>query len=230
MNKKSAFEDALDKSLERSKQVTSLLGAVKDSVNGPNREYLYHLIMQAVEKSEKLTLGIRNLPAFTGHPRAQEHTQQAIRDNIKVQIGYTEQGWFSVQIPMLLPKKETGSASYIRAILYPAMKRFFLVRKPVRHQECILIYRHVYDERRPERAYRDHDNIETNMVTDIVALYVMEDDAARKCVHYYCSAAGDSDRTEVYVVPVSQFMQWLAMEKTFPKSGLHLLKDPKSAS
>ena len=230
MNKKSAFEDALDQSLERSRKVVNLLEAVKDSVKGPNREYMYRLIMQAVEQSEKMTLAVRNLPAYTGHPRAQEHTQFTIRENIKVQIGYTEQGWFSVQIPMLLPKKEAGSASYIRSILYPAMKRFFLPRKPIRYQDCILIYRHVYDERRPERAYRDHDNIETNMVTDIVAMYVMEDDAALKCVHYYCSAAGDFDRTEVYVVPVSQFMQWLTMEKTFPKSGLRLLKDQKSTS
>lgn len=73
----------------------------------------------------------------------------------------------------------------------------------------MLAYRHVYQRDRPERAYRDHDNIEVNMVTDIVTLYLLPDDAPRRCAHYYCSAAGDVDCTEVYVVPTSRFPVWL---------------------
>ena len=77
----------------------------------------------------------------------------------------------------------------------------------------MLAYRHVYQHDRPERAYRDHDNIEVNMVTDIVTLYLMPDDAPRRCAHYYCSAAGEVDCTEVYVVPASRFPEWLAAEQ-----------------
>lgn len=32
----------------------------------------------------------------------------------------------------------------------------------------------------------------------------------RRCAHYYCSAAGEVDCTEVYVVPASRFPEWLA--------------------
>ena len=63
------------------------------------------------------------------------------------------------------------------------------------------------------------------MVTDIVALYVMQDDAPLKCCHYYCSAAGESDRTEGYVVPRDEFAQWLILEKTIPEEGVKLYEE-----
>ena len=43
--------------------------------------------------------------------------------------------------------------------------------------------------------------------------YLMPDDAPRRCAHYYCSAAGEVDCTEVYVVPASRFPEWLAAEQ-----------------
>ena len=92
----------------------------------------------------------------------------------------------------------------------------------MRYQDCVLIYRHVYDRARPERKMRDHDNIEINMVSDIVAMYVMPDDSPAVCSHYYCSTAGQEERTEVYVVPKKEFPIWLAMENTMPDEGVEL--------
>lgn len=59
---------------------------------------------------------------------------------------------------------------------------------------------------------RDHDNIETNMVSDIVAMYVMPDDAPTVCSHYEYSVMGEDDRTEVYVIPKTDFAVWLLQE------------------
>lgn len=50
------------------------------------------------------------------------------------------------------------------------------------------------------------------MVSDIVAMYVMPDDAPSVCSHYECSAMGGDDHTEVYVVPRKDFPQWLSQE------------------
>ena len=41
-------------------------------------------------------------------------------------------------------------------------------------------------------------------VTDIITLYLLPDDAPAQCAHFYCSAAGSADSTEVYVVPREQ--------------------------
>lgn len=105
------------------------------------------------------------------------------------------------------------------------MKDFFRYKSPVRYTDCVLIYRHVYAKTRPERKRRDHDNIEINMVSDIIALYVMEDDAPSFCRHYYCSAAAMEERTEVYVVPNEDFPLWLKIEKSMPEEGIPLYSD-----
>lgn len=187
-----------------------------------NMEGAYEAAMKLEESSEKLTLLTRTLPVYTGNQRAFADIDRVLAESIPMEIGFTIENWFSVRIPLLLPKKESGSANYIRSFLYPAMQDFFKEKDSIRYQDCVLIYRHVYDEQRPERRMRDHDNIEVNMVTDIVALYVMQDDEPDVCSHYYCSAKGDKERTEVYVVPKKDFPVWIVTEKAMPREGVKL--------
>lgn len=158
---------------------------------------------------EKLALLARSIPAYTGHPLAQEKMDAVLQAAFPIEMGYTQEGWFCLRIPALLPKKGNGSPVYIQQVLYPAMGRFFQGKVPASYSDCVLIYRHVYDSTRPERAWRDHDNIEQNMVTDIITLYLLPDDAPARCAHFYCSAAGPADCTEVYVVPLEQFSSWI---------------------
>lgn len=182
----------------------------------------YNRALRLEELSEQTVLLTRVLPAYTGAVGATTQTDAIISDTIPVEVGFTAEGWFSIRIPTLLPKKASGSADYIRSYLYPAMRKFFEGKPPVRFRDCVLAYRHVYDRSRPERAMRDHDNIETNMVTDILALYVLPDDHPAVYSHYYCSAAGSEDRTEVYVIPKHDFPVWMVEEKTLPDKGVKL--------
>ena len=96
----------------------------------------------------------------------------------------------------------------------------------MRYDDCAIIFRHVYSRDRPERQQRGHDNIELNIVVDIVALYTMRDDSPVVCDHYYCSAAGKQERTEVYVVPRNEFTEWLNVEKFIPDNGIELHDKP----
>lgn len=184
-----------------------------------NMELTYDVSLRVAELMEKAVLVARALPAYTGVPDTAMTVAKQTASVVPVEIGFTKEGWFSLRLPMLLPKKEHGSADYIRSILFPEMQRFFHNQAPCRFQDCVLIYRHVYSRDRPERQRRDHDNIEINMVSDIVALYTMLDDAPSRCRHYYCSAESDSERTEVYVVPSEEFIQWYSQEKDFPANG-----------
>ena len=86
----------------------------------------------------------------------------------------------------------------------------------------MIIYRHVYAEGFPDRKKRDHDNIETNEITDAIALFVMTDDAPKYCQHHHCSVEGPTERTEVYVVPEQDFVKWYEASKTFPEEGVKL--------
>jgi hypothetical protein len=134
-------------------------------------------------------------------------------------MGYTKEGWFSVRMPMLLPKKESGSADYIRQNLYPAMQRFFRGKNSNKLEDAVVVFRHVYSEERPERRARDHDNIETNMVSDIVAMFTLVDDSPKYCSHFSISALGNEERTEVYVIPNKEFCDFIQLEKEMAKEG-----------
>ena len=189
---------------------------------GKSMELAYAMALKLAEESEKLTLLTRALPAYTGNPRALQDVDAVAAESVPIEAGFTIEGWFCIRLPLLLPKKERGSASYIRGILYPALRNFFQGKAPVRYPESIMIFRHVYEKGRPERRYRDHDNIEINMVSDTVAMYVLTDDAPPCCDHFYCSAASTQERTEVYVVPARDFPQWLVLEPLIPDEGVML--------
>lgn len=182
--------------------------------------YIQSLNME--ETSEEITLLTRSLPVYTGKPNAADDVETIIEKSIPVKIGFTDKGWFSIRIFSLLPRKDRGSVNYIRQFLFPAMRDFFLNTPPVRYADCVIIFRHVYNRNTPERLYRDHDNIEVNIVTDILAMYTMSDDGPAVCSNYYCSACGTEDRTEVYVVPKSEFSEWLLLEKRMPDYGITL--------
>lgn len=219
MKTRSTFQKALDKIDAKIQELHEQAFSVRRSYQEGNIKQTYESALRLEEVSEKTVLLTRALPAYTGNPKARLETENLIKLSIPIEIGFTEEGWFSLRIPALLPKKDAGSADYIRSSLYLAMREFFLDSQPVRYNDCVLIYRHIYARDRPERKKRDHDNIEVNMVSDIVAMYVLPDDGPSVCSHYYCSTQGQSDRTEVYVVPQCEFTGWLENEKQMPDQG-----------
>lgn len=222
MKTHNTFQKALDKIDAKIQELHEQAFSVRRSYQDGNIKQAYESALRLEEVSEKTVLLTRALPAYTGNPKARLETENLIKLSIPIEIGFTKEGWFSLRIPALLPKKDAGSADYIRSSLYLAMREFFLDSQPVRYNDCVLIYRHIYARDRPERKKRDHDNIEVNMVSDIVAMYVLPDDGPSVCSHYYCSTQGQSDRTEVYVVPQCEFAGWLENEKQMPEQGVKL--------
>lgn len=213
--RETAYIKTLDKVETKLQRMKEQVKAIRWFYDNDNLPESYKQALKLEELSEETVLLTRVLPAYTGAVNAIVEVDKIVSDTIPVKIGFTAEGWFSVRIPALLPKKASGSADYIRSYLYPAMRRFFEGKPPVRFKDCVIVYRHVYDKSRPEREMRDHDNIEINMVTDIIAMYVLPDDNPAMCSHYYCSAAGCGDRTEVYVIPKHEFSRWMAEEKGF---------------
>ncbi len=154
-----------------------------------------------VRLAEKFTLQVRDLVTVSESKKDYEIVTKAIKDTSKVEVGFTEEGWFRLSIPALLPRKGKGNVDYVRSLIYPAMERFFNGRSIEKFRNCTIIYLHTYDKDRPKREWRDHDNIEINAVTDIVALFAMVDDNPHVCEHYYASQEGLENRTEVFVLP-----------------------------
>lgn len=222
MDSINAFIRLLDKIEAQDRRISMTIKNLRCLTGGKTMELAYATALKLEEDSEKMTLLTRALPAYTGNPQAQQDVDNFVDKSVLIEVGFTAEGWFCVRLPFLLPKKERGSASYIRGILYPALRKFFCNKEPIRYPESVMIFRHVYDKDRPERRYRDHDNIEVNMVSDTVAMYVLDDDAPSCCDHFYCSAASAWERTEVYVVPAKDFTQWLVLAHLIPDEGVML--------
>lgn len=210
----SYFQIQLDRAIKETEKLVKTLYAVKTDYADKRMEEALAKSVSAARISESVTLKTRALPAYTGHPQAEGMAQKALEEAVPIEMGFTEERWFSLRMPILLPRREKSSRSYLRGILYPALERFSHGKERIRYRNCVLIFRHVYDRNRPEREYRDHDNIELNTVVDAIAMFFLVDDTPLECRHYYCSAAGDEERTEVYVVPRVDFESWLAIENS----------------
>jgi len=218
---KGSFDNMLAKTQRRLKMVEWEMEQTAKAAQSGSMEAAYKTAFGLAAQAERLAILTRELPAHTGHANAPFELNDMLLDTCEITVGYTDDGWFSVQMPALLPRKETGSADYVRTMLYPSLHQFFLSNPPYYLDRCVVVFRHVYEQSRPERECRDHDNIELNMVVDMLAMYTMKDDSPLRCRHYYCSAAGDANRTEVYVVPQRDFAVWLEKESGY---GLHPIR------
>jgi len=221
----SPFKREISRAEKQLRKTQESMEATKQKLESGDVDGAYANALFFADAAEKLTLIARQLPAYTGNPQAQKMCNQVIVDNVPVNIGFTAEGWFGVVIPTLLPKKQRGSVDYIRDYLYLAMGEFFRGKQPVRYTDCVIIFRHIYQRDRPERRYRDHDNIEVNAVTDIIALYVLFDDSPLHCSHYYCSASGEENRTEILVVPQRKFGSWISDANTHKNKRVVLLEN-----
>ena len=209
----SYFQIQLDRAIKEAERLVKTLYAVKTDYADKRMEEALTKSVTAARISESVALKTRALPAYTGHPQAEVMVQKAIEEAVPIEMGFTEEGWFCLRMPILLPRKEKSSRSYLRGFLYPALECFTYEKPKIRYRNCVLIFRHVYDRNRPEREYRDHDNIELNTVVDAIAMFFLVDDTPQECRHYYCSAAGENEMTEVYIVPRADFESWLGLEK-----------------
>ena len=211
------FQIQLDSAVKEAERLVKTLYAIKTDYAEKRMEEAMAKSVTAARIAESVALKTRALPAYTGHPQAEAMIQELIAEAVPVEMGFTDEGWFSLRMPILLPRKEKSSRSYLRGFLYPALERFSHGKGKIRYRNCVLIFRHVYDRNRPEREHRDHDNIELNAVVDAIAMFFLVDDTPLECRHYYCSAAGEKEMTEVYIVPREDFESWLAMEKNSEK-------------
>ena len=186
------------------------LNVIKTKIDADDKDGLIEELFNYENLSEKMVNNARLLPIITGLPRAKNFVDDIIINQNNVSVCYTEEGWFYVNIPSLLTKKEKGDPSYIRATLNAGLQNYFKDNKKRKFREdCVIIFRHNYSKERTYREYRDHDNIELNAIVDMIALHVLVDDSPMKLKHFYCSCIDEIDHTEVFIVPFIDFQNWL---------------------
>lgn len=191
------------------KKAEDSLKKIDTMIAQDNKEGLLEELFNYENLCEKIVNNGRLLPIMSGR-NAKDIINNTIIEENNLNIEYTQEGWFYVKIPSLLPKKEKGDPSYIRTTLNVGMKDFFSKNEKKKFESnVVMIFKHNYSKERTYREYRDHDNIELNSVVDMIALYVLIDDSPMKAKHFYCSAIEDTDSTEVFIIPQTDFKKWL---------------------
>lgn len=192
------------------KQLSDSLDVIDSKINNNDKEGLIQELFNYEHIAEKTVNNARLMPIISGVPKAINIVNDIIVEENNLDISYTEEGWFYIKIPSLLTKKEKGNASFIRATINAGLKLFFENNPKIRFRDnMVIIFKHNYSKERTYRDYRDHDNIELNVVIDSIALYVLVDDSPMKLKHFYCSSVEDTDSTEIFLVPYKEFIPWL---------------------
>lgn len=124
MTKKESKENLILIEKESTKIINEMREVIKNFENLPYEE-INDRYLKMVALKEKVCLKMRKLPSYLGNPDAKEEVQKIIDEVMNIEVGYTEQGWFCVRMPFLLPKKKSGSSEYVKNMLYSPLSKFF---------------------------------------------------------------------------------------------------------
>ena len=105
MIEKDAFIEDLETIERKLKFVAPRLKLLRIAYEGRN-EALYPETLKIQTALENIAVKARNLPYFTWRTTARDDVRKVMMETIPHKIGFTKEGWFSVRIPMLLPKKK----------------------------------------------------------------------------------------------------------------------------
>ena len=203
------FEENLKIIKSRENSLSKSIELINQFYNSGDFNKTNNELFNLVRISENLTERIRVLPVFTGYNQAIEEVENVIIEESGLSVTYKDD-IVHLKIGSLLPRKEkeTQRAGYIRTAAIVASERFYrenkfdIIREPV-----VVVFKHNYSEE--NRAWRDHDNIEVNVIMDALALYFLSDDSAKTCDHFYFSEKGDIDSTDVFIIKKTKFERWL---------------------
>ena len=112
-------------------------------------------------------------------------------------------------LPPILPEHERYSGKgrkYISVVL-----RNFLVSSlegvPVtRYKQCVLVFEH---QRQSLKKF-DYDNLEYKTYQDAISDIFLEGDSIKTLSLYQCFCLGKENQTNVYIIEVEEFSEWIA--------------------
>lgn len=168
------------------------------------------LLLDAVRASEKATIQLRQFAAAT---LSLEQTNPDIiyaDANITVSVEVTQEGYLSLRLPGMLPKRNDEDRSrYLAGVLREAIREKYRGRLPPKFEACVLVYEHIYDLSR-NRRFIDHDNFELKHCQDVLEAAFLINDTAALCSAFQCSHRGETDSTCIWILTPEQFQEWLS--------------------
>ena len=183
-----------------------------DSIYESNYKKAAFYGSDALKKSNHVTYRIRRLLAEFG---IEEELTLSAATSFDV-IGQIEGEILHLILPDLLPDKvkegESKRYAEIAHTYLTAFQKFFSSgRFPVYESKAVIVFYHYYKN---EKFLKDHDNFETKQIIDILSAFLLTDDNPKWCSNFMDYRMGDTNHTEIYIVPESQFIDFLKNKNT----------------
>lgn len=214
--KQSEFEKEYTKAEKQIDRIKMVSDALKTQMTAKCPDHAAALSVSLNEEAEKLLRITRQLPMFTGRPEYIINKDRNIADAMDISVGFTEDEWFAVHLPALLPHKKKGDTTYIRDSLIAVMNEYFLENEFFLINSCVVATCYIYDESRSQQQWRDYDNFEYKAALDVLASYVLRDDSPALCSQFFHSFYGSEDSTVIYFIPTDEmdiFLEYIDMEE-----------------
>ena len=76
-------------------------------MNGWDTDFAYAYSLRVHEKAERIALLARDLPCHWGIRDAEERVRSEMEKIVPIEIGYTEEGWFSIKCSRFFLERNT---------------------------------------------------------------------------------------------------------------------------
>ena len=184
------------------------------------------ILLEAVQASEKATIRLRQFAAATLSPEQTNPDIIYADANITVSVEVTQEGYLSLRLPGMLPKRNDEDRSrYLAGVLREGIREKYRDRLPPKFGACVLVYEHIYDLGR-NRRFIDHDNFELKHCQDVLEAAFLINDTAALCSAFQCSHRGETDSTSIWILTPEQFPNWLSAHPDCWKSHRKTEENP----
>lgn len=220
--KKTHVDHVLEREIRHAYGVLDDLKFIRGLYREDRKEQAYGFALGTVKAAEELALNVRHLAVSLDAPTAEEDVQHMVDQSYKVEIGFTEHQYFCLRIPLLIPMEDRYSFRYLERNLTAVLQDFWKYRVHMNSRKNIIIFRHVYDIASSPWESPIMAEVEETCVIKLLFRFAFSGSYSIDVRRYHCGALGFGERTEVYVVPLEQFSQWIEQEPTIPETGWKL--------
>lgn|GEM_PF-2401206 len=102
-----------------------------------------------------------------------------------------------IELPLLLPKRGDDSDF----ITEPLHRLLSLERDVGRLRECVVVFRHIYGEKKKNTNVRDHDNVESRAVLNVIKRYFLISDSGCYLSTTHLTEFGRHSKTVIHLLP-----------------------------
>lgn len=203
---------------ERLAEARSVKAVCDRSLSPFQYEQYVDCIMEAAERSERLTEQLRRLVLGGAFGiRRQREYRKKMAQVFEVAIEFVD-SMLVVEFPFLLPHRKNKYTDYIYKPLYLALGDWCLKRREEQaeiplFERAVAGFVHSYDGALPRTRIRDHDNIEEKQAVDAMGMFFLVSDGGLYLDTYHTSILGERDRTFLFLMEPERFSRWIGRKE-----------------